>query len=127
MACCAPTRQILPIISELDDYSPGIITRIHAHGEELVGEFTTERRIIIGYDEIPGVLRHAIIAAEDGDFFNHVGFNIPSILVTLVSNMLKGDLPDAGASTLTMQLARNTTLGGTQLGLEKRGSVSSAR
>ena len=109
----------LPIISELDDYSPGTITRIHARDGELVGEFTTERRVIIGYDEIPDVLRHAIIAAEDGDFFNHVGFNIPRILVTLVRNVLKGDLTDAGASTLTMQLARNITLGGTQLGLEK--------
>ena len=109
----------LPIISELDDYSPGTITRIHARDGELVGEFPTERRVIIGYDEIPDVLRHAIIAAEDGDFFNHVGFNIPRILVTLVRNVLKGDLTDAGASTLTMQLARNITLGGTQLGLEK--------
>ena len=110
----------LPIISELDDYTPGTITRIHARGGELVGEFTTERRVIIGYDEIPEVLRHAIIAAEDGDFFNHVGFNIPRILVTLVRNVLQGDLTNAGASTLTMQLARNITLGGEQLGLEKR-------
>ena len=109
----------LPIISELDDYTPGTITRVHAQGGEVIGEFATERRTIIGYDDIPEVLRNAIIAAEDGDFFDHVGFNIPRILVTLVNNILNGDLTGAGASTLTMQLARNITLGGETLGLEK--------
>ena len=79
----------LPEISELDRYSPGTITRIHARGGELIGEFATERRFIIGYDEIPEVLRNAIISAEDGDFFNHVGINIPRIVVTLVSNVLR--------------------------------------
>ena len=78
----------LPIISELDDYTPGTITRVHARDGELIGEFATERRVILEYDEIPDVLRHAIIAAEDGDFFNHVGFNIPRILVTLIDNIL---------------------------------------
>ena len=109
----------LAVISELDDYTPGTITRIHARGGELIGEFATERRIIIGYDQIPEVLRQAIIAAEDGNFFTHVGFNIPRIIVTLIGNVMKGDLTNAGASTLTMQLARNITLGGEQLGLEK--------
>ncbi len=106
----------LPIILELDDYAPRTITRVHARGGELIGEFATERRVIIGYDDIPEGLRNAIVAAEDSDFFNHVGFNIPRILVTLVNNVLKGDLTNAGASTLTMQLARNITLGGERLG-----------
>ena len=74
---------------------------------------------LLQYDDIPEVLRNAIIAAEDGDFFSHVGFNIRRALVTIVTNVLKGDLTAAGASTLTMQLARHITLGGEQLGLEK--------
>ena len=109
----------LPIIVDLDDYTPSTITRIHARAGELIGEFATERRLILGYDEIPDVLRNAIISAEDGDFFNHVGFNIPRIVITLVSNILKGNLTAAGASTITMQLARNVTLRGQSLGLEK--------
>ena len=109
----------LPIIADLDDYTPSTITRIHARAGELIGEFATERRLILGYDEIPEVLRNAIISAEDGDFFNHVGFNIPRIVITLASNILKGDLTAAGASTITMQLARNVTLRGESLGLEK--------
>ena len=109
----------LPEISELDRYTPGTITRIHARGGELIGEFATERRFIIGYDEIPQVLRNAIIAAEDGDFFDHVGFNFPRLAVTLLSNIAKGDLTAAGASTITMQLARNVELRGESLGLQK--------
>ena len=75
--------------------------------------------MIIGYDDIPDVLRHAIVAAEDGDFFEHIGVNIPRILITLVNNILAGNLRAAGASTLTQQLARSITVGGKQLGLQK--------
>ena len=109
----------LPIISDLDDYAPGTITRIQARNGELIGEFATERRLILSYDEIPEVLRNAIIAAEDGDFFTHTGFNIPRIVITMLSNIRRGDLTAAGASTITMQLARNVTLRGQRLGLEK--------
>ncbi len=109
----------LPEIEALDDYAPGTITRVHARNGELIGEFATQRRVIIGYDDIPDVLRNAIVAAEDGEFFEHIGVNIPRILITLVNNILSGDLRAAGASTLTMQLARHITIGGDQLGLEK--------
>lgn len=109
----------LPEISELDGYTPGTITRIHDRSGVLIGEFATERRLILSYDEIPELFRNAIIAAEDGHFFNHVGFNIPRIVLTMVSNIIKGDLTAAGASTITMQLARNVTLRGESLGLEK--------
>ena len=47
----------LPQISELDSYRPGTITRLYARGGELIGEFATERRVIIAYDEIPEVGR----------------------------------------------------------------------
>ena len=109
----------LPIITELDDYAPETITRIHDRGGEVIGEFATQRRVIVEYEDIPEVLRHAVIAAEDADFFGHVGFNLPRLAVTLANNVLSGDLTAAGASTLTMQLARNITLGGEQLGLQK--------
>ena len=109
----------LPEISELDGYTPGTITRIYDRSGVVIGEFATERRLILSYDEIPEVFRNAIIAAEDGDFFEHVGFNIPRIVITMVRNIIKGDLTAAGASTITMQLARNVTLSGESLGLQK--------
>ena len=107
----------LPEITELDDYAPSTITRVYSRYGEVIGEFATQRRVIIGYDDIPDLLRNAVIAGEDSDFFNHVGFSIPRILVTIVRDILKQELH--GASTLTQQLARNITVGGGQLGLQK--------
>ena len=107
----------LPEIAALDDYAPNTITRVFARGGEEIGNFATQRRVIIGYDDIPDVLRHAIIAAEDGSFFEHSGISIPAIIRTAVNDVLRRRLH--GASTLTMQLARNITVGGEVLGLEK--------
>lgn len=108
----------LPEIESLDDYVPDTITRIYDRTGETIGEFATQRRVIIDYDDIPDVLRQAIIAAEDGSFFEHNGFSIPAIIRTIVRDVAAGELA-AGASTLTMQLARNIELGGERLGLEK--------
>ncbi len=108
----------LPEIESLDDYVPDTITRVYGRTGETIGEFATQRRVIIDYDDIPEVLRQAIIAAEDGSFFEHNGFSIPAILRTIVRDVAAGELA-AGASTLTMQLARNIELGGERLGLEK--------
>ena len=109
----------LPEIAALDDYAPATITRVHARNGEVIGEFTTEQRDIISYDNIPAVLRNAIIAAEDGSFFDHPGISIEAGVRTVIRNVAAGDLTAAGASTLTMQLARNITVGGERLGLEK--------
>ena len=98
----------LPQISALDDYSPSTITRVYASGGEVVGEFATQRRIIITYDQIPKVLRQAIMAAEDADFESHMGFSVTRIIVTLVRDLFHGK--KAGASTLTQQLTRKLFL-----------------
>lgn len=108
----------LPEIESLDDYVPDTITRVYDRTGGTIGEFATQRRVIIDYDDIPEVLRQAIIAAEDGSFFEHNGFSIPAIIRTIVRDVAAGELA-AGASTLTMQLARNIELGGERLGLEK--------
>ena len=108
----------LPEIEDLDDYAPGTITRVFDRNNILIGEFQTQRRDIIGYDDIPEVLRNAIIAAEDGAFFEHNGISIPAVIRTIITDLSRGELAQ-GASTLTMQLARNITVGGERLGLEK--------
>src|SRR6187549_2511951 len=62
----------LPQISALDDYAPSTITRVYgAHGE-VVGEFSTQRRVVVPYEAISPRLRQAIIAAEDADFERHL-------------------------------------------------------
>jgi penicillin-binding protein 1A len=95
----------LPQISALDDYAPSTITRVYASGGEVIGEFATQRRVVIGYGDIPVTLRQALIAAEDDGFDSHIGVSIPRIAVTLVRDVISGRR--AGASTLTQQLARN--------------------
>ena len=99
----------LPEIEALDDYAPDTITRVHARGGELIGEFATERRDIIGYDDIPDVLRNAIIAAEDASFFDHQGISIPAGIRTVIQNVAAGDLTAAGASTLTDAVGTQTS------------------
>ena len=93
----------LPAVTTLDDYAPSTITRVYATGGEEIGQFATERRVIIGHDEIPEVLRQALISSEDANFFNHFGFDLRRLGITAVQNVLKWRR--RGASTLTMQLS----------------------
>jgi penicillin-binding protein 1A len=96
----------LPGISALDDYRPSTITRVVARDGSLVGDFAVERRVLIRYDEIPDLLRQAILSAEDGGFFNHAGLNISRMMLALVRDIVPGGNAPGG-STLTQQLARN--------------------
>jgi penicillin-binding protein 1A len=105
----------LPAITALDNYAPNTITRVTAANGQVIGEFATERRTIVGYDDIAPHLRQAIIAAEDGDFDRHFGLSIPRIAASATRDILEA-IQDklagrptgrpAGASTLTQQLAR---------------------
>lgn len=98
----------LPQVSALDDYSPNTITRVYAANGKVIGEFATERRVVITYEQISPRLRQAILSAEDADFERHVGLSISRIFITLVQDVVKRRM--AGASTLTQQLARNLFL-----------------
>jgi penicillin-binding protein 1A len=66
----------LPQISALDDYTPSTITRVYASQGQVIGEFATQRRVIVGYEDINPVLRQAIIATEDAEFDRHFGINV---------------------------------------------------
>ena len=94
----------LPQISALDDYRPNTITRLLARDGQVIGEFATERRVVVGYDDIAPVLRQAIVASEDAGFEQHSGLSISRIIITAVKDLLYGRR--AGASTITQQLAR---------------------
>jgi penicillin-binding protein 1A len=96
----------LPQVSALDNYSPSTITRIYASGGQVIGEFATQRRVVVGYDEINPVLRQAIIATEDAEFDRHFGINVWRIFVAAVTDVIERRRAQ-GASTLTQQLARN--------------------
>src|SRR5436189_2778459 len=96
----------LPQVTSLDDYSPSTITRVLAGNGQVIGEFATQRRVVVGYDDINPVLRQAIIATEDAEFDRHFGVNIWRILVAAVTDVVERRRAQ-GASTLTQQLARN--------------------
>src|SRR6059036_112993 len=105
----------LPQVSALDDYSPSTITRVYAANGQVIGEFATQRRIVVGYDDINPLLRQAIIATEDTQFDSHFGVNVWRIFVAAVVDIIKRRR-DQGASTLTQQVARNLD----QFGLTKQ-------
>ncbi|HIN11734.1 MAG TPA: S1 RNA-binding domain-containing protein, partial [Acidobacteria bacterium] len=108
----------LPEVSTLDNYAPSTITRVYAAGGEEIGQFATQQRVIIGYDDIPEVLRQAIISSEDASFFSHFGLNLRRLAITIAQNILRQRR--RGASTLTQQLARQVSLdGAAPLGTEK--------
>jgi penicillin-binding protein 1A len=104
----------LPEISSLDNYNPSTITRVLASDGSVIGEFAVQRRLVVGYDDISPNFRNAIIAAEDAGFNSHVGLSISAIILRatrdagefVVAKLTNGTTRPAGASTLTMQLAR---------------------
>jgi penicillin-binding protein 1A len=96
----------LPQVSALDNYSPSTITRIFAGSGQVIGEFATQRRVVVGYDDINPQLRQAIIATEDAEFDRHFGVNIWRIFVAALTDIVERRRAQ-GASTLTQQLARN--------------------
>jgi penicillin-binding protein 1A len=104
----------VPEISALDDYRPRTITHILARDGQTIGEFATERRLVVSYDQIAPALRNAIIATEDAGFNQHFGLSMSRIAVTVLKDVLTGKRQ--GASTITQQLARNVFLQQYQVG-----------
>src|SRR5919202_1419615 len=90
----------LPQVSALDDYAPSTITRVYASKGQLIGEFATQRRVVVGYDDINPLLRQAIIATEDAEFDRHFGINIWRMVVAAMTDILERRRAQ-GASTLT--------------------------
>jgi penicillin-binding protein 1A len=98
----------VPEISALDDYRPNTITHILARDGQTIGEFATERRLVVSYDQISPNLRNAIISTEDAGFNQHFGLSMSRIAITVLKDILTGKRQ--GASTITQQLARNVFL-----------------
>jgi penicillin-binding protein 1A len=101
----------LPQIAALDDYSLGKFTKVLGRDGSVVAEYAAEgsRRQIVTYEQIPDVLKQAIISSEDADFFHHGGLNLQRIVVTALKRVLRLQRA-GGASTLTQQLARDLFL-----------------
>jgi penicillin-binding protein 1A len=79
----------LPQITALDNYNPSTITRVYAAQGQLIGEFATQRRVVVGYDEINPLLRHGIIATEDTEFERHVGINLWRLVSAAITDIVE--------------------------------------
>ena len=95
----------LPQVTSLEDFQPNIITQVFASDGSVLGEFAIEKRVVVEFRDIPPVLRNAVVAVEDEDFWKHIGINPWSIPRAALANIRSGSRRE-GFSTLTMQLTR---------------------
>jgi penicillin-binding protein 1A len=96
----------LPSIEALTAYQPKIPLRVYTADGVLIGEFGEERRSVVRIEEIPPLMKQAILAAEDERFYQHTGVDYHGVLRAAYSNLVTGGKTQ-GASTITMQVARN--------------------
>ncbi|MDR2788568.1 MAG: transglycosylase domain-containing protein, partial [Candidatus Accumulibacter sp.] len=96
----------LPSLEILTDYRPKIPLRVYTADGHLIGEFGEERRAVVRFDEVPDVMKQAILAAEDERFYQHRGIDALGILRAALSNLFSGGRRQ-GASTITQQVAKN--------------------
>jgi penicillin-binding protein 1A len=102
----------LPDYSQLQDYEPPVMTRVHAGDGSLVGEYARERRLYIPIQAVPKLVINAFLAAEDKNFYEHGGLDFGGIAraaVVYLQNYGSSRRPQ-GASTITQQVAKNFLL-----------------
>ncbi len=96
----------LPSLEILTDYRPKIPLRVYTADGYLIGEFGEERRAVVSIQDVPAILKQAILAAEDERFYQHGGVDTLGILRALYANLVGGGKRQ-GASTITQQVAKN--------------------
>jgi len=104
--------QSLPDYSQLQDYEPAVMTRVHASDGSLLAEYARERRLYIPIQAVPKLVTHAFVAAEDKNFYEHGGIDFSGIAraaMLYVQQYGSGRRPQ-GASTITQQVAKNFLL-----------------
>lgn len=100
------TYPTLPSLEILTDYRPNMPLRVYSAEGTLLGEFGKERRALIKIGDVPDMMKKAILAAEDERFYEHGGVDYIGVIRAALSNFTSGGAKQ-GASTITMQVARN--------------------
>jgi penicillin-binding protein 1A len=103
----------LPDYQQLADYEPSIVSRVYAGDGRLLAEYASEKRVFVPVKEMPPLLIHAFLAAEDKNFYIHAGIDPVAMLragVTDAMRVLSHRRP-IGASTITQQVAKNFLVG----------------
>src|SRR5690348_11826227 len=102
----------LPDYSQLQDYEPPVMSRVHATDGSLVAEYAKERRLYIPIQAVPKQVINAFLAAEDKNFYEHGGLDFGGMVragLLYAQNIGSGRRPQ-GASTITQQVAKNFLL-----------------
>src|ERR1700736_1070452 len=99
----------LPQVDALEAYRPSSVTELYDDHSRVIGSFALHRRVVATYEDFPPVLRDALVSIEDKDFYRHSGINVWRIVGAAYRDIESGGKVQ-GASTLTMQLARNLFL-----------------
>ncbi|WP_410500129.1 penicillin-binding protein 1A [Chitinibacter sp. S2-10] len=102
----AITYPKLPSLEALTDYKPKVPLRIFTQDKILIGEFGEERRAFTPIDKVPKGMINALLAAEDERFYRHGGIDYLGVMRAIIGNLTSGQTR-SGASTITMQVARN--------------------
>ncbi|HEX2162557.1 MAG TPA: transglycosylase domain-containing protein, partial [Thermoanaerobaculia bacterium] len=99
----------MPRVEALTDFQPGLISRLYDRDGEVFATFARQRRVLLAESEVPELLRQALVAVEDANFYQHGGIDLAAILRAELANLRAGEIVE-GAGTLTMQLARELFL-----------------
>ena len=99
----------LPSLDVITDYRPKIPLRIYSEDHVLLGEFGEEKRSLVRLNDIPANMKNAVLAIEDYRFYQHGGIDYIGLARALVADLMHGHASQ-GASTITMQVARNVFL-----------------
>ena len=104
----------LPSHKFLAEYKPPTISRIYSAEGKIIDEFAKERRLFTPANEIPNLIKHAFISAEDKNFYNHPGYDLRGILSALADAIQSRGKRIRGASTITQQVMKNFLLDGSR-------------
>lgn len=95
-----------PQVDTLDDFVPRLITGVQDQRGNTIATYSRENRVLLEEGDLPAVLENAILAVEDANFYDHGGIDLKGIVRAAIANIRSGSIEE-GASTITMQLARD--------------------
>lgn len=109
----------LPSHESLAQYTPPTISRVYSREGRIIDEFAEERRLFVPIEDIPDLVKHAFISAEDKNFYSHKGYDARGIAAAALEAVRSRGQNVRGASTITQQVMKNFLLSGDRTGERK--------